>query len=300
MKFSLLLNVHSGTVQDIGAEVIEEKFSKSFKAAGHDTSVHHFGSGDLIEALKKCASSGCDGIIMCGGDGSASAAASVLTGSDVAFGVLPGGTMNLYARSLGMPLDIIEAIEALASAEIRKADVGCANGRIFVHQFATGFQTRAVKLREKMDFGSKFSKMFASTKAIFNVTVNPPIYKLEMSLDGGQLQPVKSSLFAVTNNIFGVGHLPYADEIDGGKLGVYFSEPLSRLAAVKIIRDTVLGTLHDNEFVSTDTAEQVTLRFPKLKKSDQAVIDGELIKLEEQVDIKIMKQALRVLVPNKV
>ncbi|MEM5501050.1 diacylglycerol kinase family protein [Ahrensia kielensis] len=300
MKFSLLLNVHSGTVQDIGAEVIEDKFSKSFKAAGHDTSVHHFGSGDLIEALKKCASSGCDGIIMCGGDGSASAAASVLTGSDVALGVLPGGTMNLYARSLGMPLDIIEAIEALAFAEIRKADVGCANGLIFVHQFATGFQTRAVKLREKMDFGSKFSKMFASTKAIFSVTVNPPIYKLEMSLDGGQFQPVKSSLFAVTNNIFGVGHLPYADEIDGGKLGVYFTEPLSRLAAVKIIRDTVLGTLHDNEFVSTDTAEQVTLRFPKLKKSDQAVIDGELIKLEEQVDIKIMKQALRVLVPNKV
>jgi diacylglycerol kinase family enzyme len=299
MKFSLLLNVHSGTVRDIGAKVIEDKFVNSFEAAGHEATIHHFSSGDLIEALKSCASSGCDGIVMCGGDGSVSAAASVLAETDVALGVLPGGTMNLYARSLGMPLDVIEAIEALASAKIHKADVGCADGRIFVHQFATGFQTRAVRLREKMKFGSKFSKMLASTKAILSVTTNPPVYKLEMSLDDGEFQPVKSSLFGVTNNVFGVGHLPYADEIDGGKLGIYFSEPLSRSGAIKIIRDSILGMLHDNEFVSTGQAERVVLRFPKLKKSDQAVIDGELIKLKKQVEIKIMKKALRVMVPAK-
>lgn len=299
MKFCLLLNVHSGTVKDIGVKTIEEKFVSSFEAAGHETHIHHFDSGDLIEALKDCASSDCDGIIMCGGDGSVSAAASVLANTDVALGVLPGGTMNLYARSLGMPLDVIEAIDALASANIVKADVGCANGRIFVHQFATGFQTRAVRLREKMAFGSKFSKMFASTKAIFSVTTNPPIYKLDMSIDGGAFRRVRSSLFGVTNNLFGVGHLPYADEINGGTLGIYYSDPLSRSAAIKIIRDTVLGTLHDNEFVSNTQAQSVTLRFPKLKKSDQALIDGELIKLEKKVEIKIMPKVLRVMVPKK-
>lgn len=299
MKYTLLLNAKGGTVKKMGPQVIEEQFVSAFEGMGHEARVHRFESGDLIKAIEDCAASSTDAIIMCGGDGSMSAAASVLANKDVAFGVLPGGTMNLYARTLGMPLEIGAAINALAHAETRKADVGRANGRIFIHQFATGFQTKTVRLRDQMEYGSKFFKMLASTKAILSVAANPPIYSLKVSIDGGKLTPVKTSLVAVTNNVFPLVHMPYADEIDGGVLGFVRTQPFTRTTAMRILRQSIFGTEQNNEFLTTARATKVTLQFPKLRKRDQAVVDGELIPLEKTVEIEIVPKALNVLVPRR-
>ena len=97
-----------------------------------------------------------------GGDGTISAAAARLMNSKKALAILPAGTMNLFARGLGIPQTLDAALESFADGEVIAVDMASANGRPFVHQFSIGMHARMVQLRQKMAFGSRLGKMRAS------------------------------------------------------------------------------------------------------------------------------------------
>ena len=101
---------------------------------------------DEIEAaLAKAAASRADVVLAGGGDGTISAAAAALMGKKKALAILPAGTMNLFARSLGIPLSLDAAVEAFADGEVRAVDVASANGRPFIHQFSIGMHAKMVR-----------------------------------------------------------------------------------------------------------------------------------------------------------
>ena len=103
-----------------------------------------------------------DVVLAGGGDGTVSAAAAALMGKKKALAILPAGTMNLFARGLGIPLSLDAAVEAFADGEVRPVDMASANGRPFVHQFSIGMHAKMVGVRDKMEFGSRLGKMRAS------------------------------------------------------------------------------------------------------------------------------------------
>ena len=77
-------------------------------------------------------------MIVGGGDGTISAAASALVGTDTLLGVLPLGTLNHFARDLGIPSDLTEAARLIASRKDRRVDVAEMNDRIFINNSAIG------------------------------------------------------------------------------------------------------------------------------------------------------------------
>lgn len=81
-------------------------------------------------------------VVVGGGDGTLSAAAGVLAGSNTALAALPMGTGNTLARSLGLPLDLGEAAKALATGRVARVDVGQVNGRVFVNSVTLGLSGR--------------------------------------------------------------------------------------------------------------------------------------------------------------
>ena len=91
-------------------------------------------------------------VIVGGGDGSLSSAVDFFLGTDTMLGVLPLGTANSFARTLGLPLDLDGAIDVIANGEPRKIDVGCINGDYFLNAAALGL---APKVAESVPHGLK-------------------------------------------------------------------------------------------------------------------------------------------------
>ncbi len=83
--------------------------------------------------------SGVDLVLASGGDGTITACAGGVAGSEVPLGVLPCGTGNLLARNLGLPLSVDEALTVALTGSDRRLDVGIANDRPFVVMAGIGF-----------------------------------------------------------------------------------------------------------------------------------------------------------------
>ena len=155
-----------------------------------------------------------------GGDGTISFAAAAAARSGKTLGILPLGTMNLFARSLGIPLEMTAAAEAVAGGEKVAVDIGDVNGRLFVHHVTLGLHARMILLRTRIVYKSRLGKMRASVQAWWMAVRNPRTIDAIIRADGPEFQR-KTAAILVTNNPLGEGHIPYADDPRQGTLGLY-------------------------------------------------------------------------------
>lgn len=141
----LIVNARAGSVRARTKEVIAKALSADFKLDVADTMSRNHASSLAADAVDR----GFDAVVAFGGDGTVNEAAQTLVGSGVALGVLPGGSTNVMARSLGIPRDPVEATAYLATrlrAGARRAiNVGDVAGRFFLFSAGMGFDAEVVK-----------------------------------------------------------------------------------------------------------------------------------------------------------
>src|SRR6478672_3774892 len=126
----LIVNSRSGT----GADGVVERLAGLYRAAGAEASPRVAKSGaDLPTLAREVARDQPPLIVAAGGDGTINAVASALVGSSTSLGVIPCGTLNHFARDLGIPLDQTEAVLATLRGRAREIDVGEVNGRFFLN-----------------------------------------------------------------------------------------------------------------------------------------------------------------------
>ena len=94
--------------------------------------------GDFAEAIR-AAVAAYDLVVIGGGDGTLNACAGALAETRLPFGILPLGTANDLARSLGLPTDPVEAARLIAEVPARPIDLGCVNGHHFFNVASVGF-----------------------------------------------------------------------------------------------------------------------------------------------------------------
>lgn len=202
--------------------------------------------------------------------------------------------MNLFARSLKLPLDIWGVLETLASAEIITVDIASANGRSFIHQFSAGMRSRMVRLRDARAYGSRLSKIWATIRAAFIVMAKPPRFDTTFRIDGRR-DIQKISALSISNNQFGEDPLMYPERLDGGHLGVYMAAPLTFRSASHLASDILRGRLKDNSSVTALTTSEIRLHFPRHRHGIRCVMDGELVAMEQDILVKIHPGELRML-----
>ncbi|MER9305964.1 diacylglycerol kinase family lipid kinase [Mesorhizobium sp. M0293] len=297
MRFAAVLNRDGGTLRTIDLAAFSERMHQTLEASGHSLSIEIVAGKDVVETLNGAASRrSVDVVLAGGGDGTISAAAARLMGTKKALAILPAGTMNLFARGLGIPQSLDAALESFANGEIVAVDMATANGRPFVHQFSIGMHAKMVQLRQKMEFGSRLGKIRATAKAAWATINNPPAMNVTLSIGEAEIA-ARITGIGITNNLFGEGHLPYADNPAGGVLGVYVTVAQQRAELVKFFFNMARGKWRDNEHVEIHQANRTVLKIHSGSSKFRAVMDGELVRLDRETTIEIRPGALNVLVP---
>lgn len=297
MKIAAILNRGGGSLRSIDAHAFADRLRERFEAAGHKVDVHLVEGDDLVHALERARDDDYEAVIAGGGDGTISAAAGVLCDTPTALGILPAGTMNLFARSLEIPLDLDEAVAALAEGQIGEVDVASANGRVFVHQFSVGMHPYLIRLRERKSFGSRLGKMRASLAAAFELINRPSRVRLELTIDGAA-RDVRTHSLGVTNNLFAEGHLPYTEQPAGGVLGVYVASSRKRSDFLYFLANLAIGRWRANPQVEIFTAREVVIRTAVADPRFGCAIDGELCELAQETTLEIHPRALKVIMPK--
>lgn len=298
ITLSVIVNTESGTLRGVDLEAFEQQIEDTLPASRFRVVSMHRTDRPITDVLDTIAREDSNGILVAGGDGSVSASAALAWRTGRTLAVLPGGTMNLYARTLGMPLELDAALAALAHADERQVDIATANGQAFVHQYTVGLHANAVRLRKRMEYGSRLGKLVATARAFASVILRPGNFIVKMQGDSLAPERYRLSALSVSCNRFGAGHVPYADTPDGGVLGVYRSRPVGYLAALRLVTDITLGTTGSNDDVDSMEAIELKLVFPARLRRQRAMLDGELIDLEPEVDIRLHAGELRVLQPR--
>jgi diacylglycerol kinase family enzyme len=123
-------------------------------SADHDLTVSETNRrGHATRLAQGAAADGADAVVVLGGDGTLNEAANGLAGSSTALGVLPGGSTNVFARTIGLPNDPVEAtgelLAAMARGSRRRVGLGSVNGRYFLFHVGVGFDAAVVEQVEK-------------------------------------------------------------------------------------------------------------------------------------------------------
>ena len=144
MKVLLLVNSSASSVTARGRVVIQKALS-----ADHDVTLAETSRrGHATRLAQGAAVDGVDVVVVLGGDGTLNESANGLAGTDTALAALPGGSTNVFARTLGLPDDPIEAtgvlLEALSRGAVRRVGLGSVNGRYFLFHAGLGFDAAIV------------------------------------------------------------------------------------------------------------------------------------------------------------
>lgn len=261
-----------------------------FREAGAEARVH--ASLDMKEVLRERPRV----VVAAGGDGTVNAVASALAGTDIALGVLPAGTLNHFARDIGMPADLAAAARAIVAGKRRAVDVGEVNGRVFVNNSSVGLYPAMVHRRDKLQRRLGRGKWHAMLWAMHTVLRSHPFLDLQIEVDGVQHRR-RTPLVFVGNNEYSMEgfYVGLRERLDCGVLSLYITHHGSRLGLVLLALRALLGRLQQaKEF---EAARVTRLRIESRHTRLLVATDGEVAAIDLPLEYRVRPGALRVIVP---
>ncbi|MEO7634885.1 MAG: diacylglycerol kinase family protein [Sphingomicrobium sp.] len=289
---TVLINQGGGSA----GEDASTRVTAALKTAGVKARIVITHGADCAEQAAKLVKAGAPIVVAAGGDGTMSAVAGALAGSDTAMGILPLGTLNHLARDLGIPFDLAEAAAVLAAGHQRCIDVGELNGRVFVNNSAIGLYPLMVLDREGQQKRLGRSKRLALLVASVRTLLRFRHQRLLLKADEGQAE-VDTPLLFVGNNDDEVA-LPAAGKrasLDDGTLCVLVLRKPNRAGFLAAVLRAMVGRAHRDDMIRLATEGR--LRVDSHRSHLAVAVDGETLHLQPPLDYRIRKQALRVIAP---
>ena len=255
------------------------------------------GGEELIDAATRAREGAAAIVVAGGGDGTINAVASVIAGSSKRFGVLPLGTLNHFAKDLGIPLELDEAVRNVAEGRTHAVDVGEVNGRIFLNNSSLGLYPDIVRDREKQQRRLGRGKWLAAGWATLGALRRYPFLSVRLKI--GDLEHARRTPFvfignnAYTMEGFSIGE---RERLDGGKLSLYVAQRTGRLGLLRLGWRALWGRLaqeRDFDVLSGEHMEIAT-RHTRLR----VATDGEVTVMSTPLRYRIRPAHLNVIVPH--
>jgi diacylglycerol kinase family enzyme len=271
-----------------------------FHSAGAEARILAARNGAELLTLARRAARGRPPIIVAGGgDGTVSAVASVLAGTDIALGILPLGTLNHFAKDLRIPLDLGQAARAIVAGHCVEVDVGEVNGRVFVNNSSIGLYPAIVHQREKQRRRLGRGKWHALFWAALSVLRHAALLELRLRLENVEEQRRTPFIFIGNNQYIREGfNIGRRARLDSGLLSLYLTRRHDRRALLGLAIRALVGLLHQAKDFEAHTAQSI--RIETRHKQVPVATDGEVTVLDTPLDYRIRPRALKVIVPRPV
>lgn len=296
-RIAAIINSGAGSVRASGLDA--DSLRRLFQEAGVEADVHFVPGDRIVPTAREALAAGAEALVAGGGDGTIRSVASVLVGGDVPLGVLPVGTLNHFARDLGIPVDLPAAIRLLAEGTPRALDVGEVNGEIFINNSMLGFYPPVVEVRDRERRQKNRNKWLATISATLKVLPRHPLLHLRLTADGLTVDHQTRFLF-VGNNEYEMSAFTYGARrlVDSGNLYLYIAKSRTRLGLIGL---GLLGLFRDLKW--TDRFDRFCL--PELtietrKKVVKVYLDGEVVPLKPPLHYRNRAHALQVIMPAEV
>jgi diacylglycerol kinase family enzyme len=301
-RMLVIVNPYATTVSDRLKNLVVYALQSRYEVEAVDTKAKLHAT----ELCREAADQGYEVVVAFGGDGTVNEAANGLIGTDVPLTCLPGGSTNVFCRSLGIPRDVVDATEHLLQMadrfEPHRVDLGRVNGRHFTFSSGIGLDASVV---QRVDAHPKLKARYtrwyytyvAVTTFMRNYLVNPPRVRVEV--DG---RTVEGVTVVIQNSdpftYFGERPIRVAEgaELDSGTLALAVLERASLIDMPTLIprlfsarAQTVLRHRQIEGFTGLDYARVVATDGPFPLQ-----VDGDYIGEFEEASYGIAPRALAV------
>ena len=294
MPTLVLLNRGGGAAK--ADEEIERSVAAALESAGIDAEIRAVEGSQIADHGRAASERGDPLLIVGGGDGSVSAAAGAVADTATRLGILPLGTLNHFARDLGIPLDLGEAAKLIAGGSPRRVDIAQMNGRTFINNSAVGLYPLMVIDRDVQRRRLGRSKRLAMAVAAIRTLLRFNHQRLTLTVNDTAAR-VDTPLLFVGNNDYRL-ELPGAgrrSRLDGGELCVLSLRRKTRAGFLAATVRTLAGRARPGDLVRLDGVER--LRVGSGRHRLTVSLDGEVLSVEPPLDYRIRKGALRVIAP---
>jgi YegS/Rv2252/BmrU family lipid kinase len=295
MAVPVLLNRGGGALA--ADPELPSRVESALKAAGLDVEIELLSGGDCAVRAEAIAKRGDELLIVGGGDGTISAAASAVVGTETVLGVLPLGTLNHFARDLGIPADLDEAGKLIARGKHRRVDVAEMNERIFINNSAIGLYPLMVVDRDQQRKRLGRSKRLAMIVASMRTLLRFNHQRLTLTVNDEKKGRIDTPLLFVGNNDYRVdiGAPGERESLDDGRLSVFVMRKKTRRGLIAASVRALFNRSRGDDMVMLDGVER--LRVDSHRSELPVSLDGEVVRAKPPLDYKIRKQALRVVAP---
>lgn len=253
---------------------------------------------ELTALLWREVHAGTPRVLVAGGDGTVARAAEVLAGTEVALAVLPGGTLNHFARDHDIPTDPGEALGLAVNGPVTRADVGYVNDELFLNTSSVGAYTRYVRTRERIEpwLGYWAASVVAGLRVLFTLREMP----VALAANGSTRVAVAPLVFV------GVGErklgLPgLGQPVPEGGRGLHVVLPRGRRQARRLARAFARldrGGPGEPKGFAVDAALVDRCRLALPAPSAEVALDGEIRRVGTPLEYRFAPGAIRLVAPG--
>lgn len=231
-------------------------------------------------------------IVVAGGDGTVSGFLDLALEADVPYGIIPCGTANDFARSVGIPLDSEEAIAVVAAGHTRKVDVGFVNGISFLNAVGLGLGTRVTETLEQDS--KKAWGTLAYAKCLREAVLRRKSFTIRLHVDGKRSRERVLQVTVTNGERYGGGFsAPEGASVSDGCLHVLRVYPQSLLQLMLLFPQMLLGRFTQTERIGITACRNAQV---DSRQRVAVSVDGELL-TELPCEFSVRPKVLRVFAP---
>ena len=297
-RIIVVLNAGSGSGT---AETAQDVLTPTFLAGGLAPQFIVLAAGvDLKGELEAALQAPVYAVVAGGGDGTVNSVADIIRGREIALGVLPLGTLNHFARDLGIPLELPAAVQVIVDGHTTAIDAAEVNGRVFVNNSSVGLYARIVALRERYHARGPAKWIVAAWATMTVLRRSRPLL-VQIEVEGRQVLR-RTPLIFIGNNEYRMSGLQAGgrESLARGTLAVYVVKTDGQWKLLRLAWRVVSGTARQSGELAMVTALQARIDVPSggRRSSIPVAIDGEVAPIELPLEYRALPAAFRVFVPR--